>query len=118
MHRLSAREKKILERLLAGSSNRQMVRDLNITAATVKADMRDILRKRNARKTAIEHSFTPDDRDPLSADQYSARRTILVVDDDAMFAYAPLFENMPKAPRKIRDIHGTRPSPAPPSSGN
>jgi hypothetical protein len=81
MHCLSAREKKILERLLAGSSNKQMVR-------TVKADMRDILRKINARKTAIEHSFTPDDRDPLSADRYSARRTILVVDDDAMFAIA------------------------------
>ena len=57
MHCLSAREKKILERLLGGSSNKQMVRDLNITAATVKADMRDILRKINARKTAIEHGF-------------------------------------------------------------
>jgi DNA-binding NarL/FixJ family response regulator len=46
---LSAREKKILERLLVGSSNEQIACDLNISAATVKADMREILRKVKAR---------------------------------------------------------------------
>jgi DNA-binding NarL/FixJ family response regulator len=50
MHRLSAREKTILQHLLAGSSTEQIARDLNITVATVKADMREILRKLNARK--------------------------------------------------------------------
>jgi DNA-binding NarL/FixJ family response regulator len=88
MHRLSAREKKILELLLVGASNKAIARDLRISTAAVKVDMREILRKMNARKTAIEHGFTPADRAPLAADRYSAGRTILVVDDDEPLAYA------------------------------
>ena len=48
MDRLSAREEKILELLLVGASNKRIARDLNISTATVKADMHEILRKLNA----------------------------------------------------------------------
>ncbi len=90
MDRLSAREEKILELLLA----KRIARDLNISTATVKADMHEILRKLNARNRTqaahwgLENRFRQADRPRLSADRYSAGVTILVVDDDEPLAYA------------------------------
>jgi DNA-binding NarL/FixJ family response regulator len=92
--RLSAREEKILELLLVGASNKRIARDLNISTATVKADMHEILRKLNARNRTqaahwgLENRFGQADRPSLSADRYSAGGTILVVDDDEPLAYA------------------------------
>jgi DNA-binding NarL/FixJ family response regulator len=45
----SAREEKILQLLLVGSANREIARELDINVETVKADMRQILRKLKAR---------------------------------------------------------------------
>jgi DNA-binding NarL/FixJ family response regulator len=47
---LSAGEEKILRLLVVGFSNKEIARDLDISVATVKAEMRELLRKVEARK--------------------------------------------------------------------
>jgi two-component system nitrate/nitrite response regulator NarL len=61
---LSVQERKILERLLVGASNKSIARDLRISEATVKVHMRHILRKLHARNRteaaiwAVEHGLS------------------------------------------------------------
>jgi two-component system nitrate/nitrite response regulator NarL len=61
---LSVQERKILELLLVGASNKSIARDLKISEATVKVHMRHILRKVNARNRteaaiwAVEHGLS------------------------------------------------------------
>jgi two-component system nitrate/nitrite response regulator NarL len=50
---LSAREEKILRLLVVGFSNREIARDLDINVATVKAEMRQLLRKVKARSETL-----------------------------------------------------------------
>jgi DNA-binding NarL/FixJ family response regulator len=56
---LSAREEKILRLLVAGSSNTEIARDLGISAAAVKDDMRQILRKVKARSETLRSMDVP-----------------------------------------------------------
>ena len=61
---LSVQERKILELLLVGASNKSIARDLKISEATVKVHMRNILRKIHARNRteaaiwAVEHGLS------------------------------------------------------------
>jgi DNA-binding NarL/FixJ family response regulator len=48
MHRLSARQRKILNDILGGDSTKEIARQLDVSAATVKADLREIVRKLDA----------------------------------------------------------------------
>jgi DNA-binding CsgD family transcriptional regulator len=50
---LSVREEKILQLLFVGTSSNEIARDLDINPATVKADMRQILRKVKARSKTL-----------------------------------------------------------------
>jgi two-component system nitrate/nitrite response regulator NarL len=92
---LSRQEEKILGLLLVGSSNKAIARELSIVEATVAVHMRQIFRKVNARNRteaaiwAMEHGVAHARRAALSEeDRQSPGRTILVVDDDEMLAYA------------------------------
>jgi DNA-binding NarL/FixJ family response regulator len=49
MHRLSARQRKILNDILGGDSTKEIARQLDVSAATVKADLREIVSKLDAK---------------------------------------------------------------------
>jgi DNA-binding NarL/FixJ family response regulator len=61
----SAREEQILQLLLVGFSTRKIAHDVDITVATVKADMRQIFRKVKARSETLGSI----DAKPLAARQ-------------------------------------------------
>jgi DNA-binding NarL/FixJ family response regulator len=52
MRHLSAQQRKILKDLFGGASTKQIARDLNISAARVKAEIREIVRKVNVQSGA------------------------------------------------------------------
>jgi len=65
MEVFSAREEQILQLLLAGFPTKKIARDLDITVATVKAALRQILRTVNAQSETPRIDRCPTARHPL-----------------------------------------------------
>jgi DNA-binding NarL/FixJ family response regulator len=52
MRPLSARQRNILKDILAGASTKEIARQLDVSAAMVKADLREIVRELNVQSDA------------------------------------------------------------------